>query len=101
MKNFEDIINLLLKYGADPNIKDNNNIYPLQYAIKCNSIKFVLALINSNKINLSQRDFKEKKMAKYDYVLYSSIFTFTIKPLNTNLYSFPIHAFINTIEPLY
>lgn len=53
--NFEKIIDLFLINGIDPNIKDKENLLPLEYAILNNSLRFVQALINSNKIDLSQK----------------------------------------------
>ena len=49
------IVNFLLENGADPNIPDISGYYPLECAINMNSLEFVLALIDSNKIDYSKR----------------------------------------------
>ena len=48
-----NITNYLLENGVDPNVPDENNVYPLEKAIKCNFEKLILALIHSNKIDYS------------------------------------------------
>lgn len=51
---YEDIPNLLLENGADPNLPDKFGVYPLEHAIKIQSLPFVASLVNSNKINFAQ-----------------------------------------------
>ena len=53
--NIDNIVNLLLKNGADPNLPDKNSIYPLQHALKMKSDGFIIELLNSNKIDLKNQ----------------------------------------------
>ncbi|KAK8875507.1 hypothetical protein M9Y10_005673 [Tritrichomonas musculus] len=61
-KNINEIVNLLLENGADPNIPDQYGVYPLQHAININSKDFISTLISSNKIDfLTNIQIRNKK----------------------------------------
>ena len=49
----ENYVNFLLEHGADPNVPDKNDVYPLEHAIQMESYPYVLALINSDRIDYS------------------------------------------------
>ncbi|KAK8837461.1 hypothetical protein M9Y10_036458 [Tritrichomonas musculus] len=49
-----DVSDFLLDHGVDPNLSDEDGIYPLLTAIGLNSFNFVSSLINSKKIVYSQ-----------------------------------------------
>ncbi|KAK8836079.1 hypothetical protein M9Y10_040035 [Tritrichomonas musculus] len=54
-KGIDDIVHFLIDKGADPNVPNKDDKYPLQHAIELKSIDFVSALIKSNKIDFSRR----------------------------------------------
>ena len=54
-KNLKEVVDYLLKHGADPNSEDKFGEYPLQYAINSLSLEFVKTLIDTKKINLLMR----------------------------------------------
>lgn len=54
-KFIDKVSGFLLDQGVDPNAPDKFNQYPLENAIKLNSLNFVNSLLNSNKINLQQK----------------------------------------------
>ena len=47
-------VEFLIKHDAYPNVPDKDGIYPLEYAIKINSLPFIKSLIDSNIINFQQ-----------------------------------------------
>ncbi|KAK8841740.1 hypothetical protein M9Y10_026687 [Tritrichomonas musculus] len=57
----QEIVQLYLKNGADPNLPDGFGVYPLQHAIEINSFEYVDALIKSNKIDFEIKIKKAKK----------------------------------------
>lgn len=60
-------VEFLLTNGADPICPDQSGIYPLQQAIKSQSIDFVQTFIDSGKIDFSVR-LKEQKNQTYLHV---------------------------------
>ena len=66
--NFDEIVKFLVDHGADPNIQDLDDLDSLSYAIKLNSAPFVLALINSNKIDLTKRILDQKTGVNKTYL---------------------------------
>lgn len=71
-KIIKQIADFLIEQGADPNMPDENDIFPLEKAILMNSYEFALSLINSNKID------------------------YTVKiPKKSNSYSNKLHIYIN------
>ena len=55
LDNIQDLVQYYLNHGVDPNSPDRFGVYPLEYAIGCDSPNFVNALLNSNRIDLSIR----------------------------------------------
>ena len=55
IKNISELAKLFLDNGANPNIADNFNLYPFEYAIKSKITDFINVLIESNKIDYSQK----------------------------------------------
>lgn len=55
MQNIQDIVNLLVENGADPNKPDEFDVYPLEDAIKIGNYELAVALINLKKINYDQK----------------------------------------------
>ena len=49
-----EVCDFLIEHGADPNKADKNGNYPLEHAIRINSLGMATSLLNSNKINLNQ-----------------------------------------------
>ena len=48
------VCDFLIEHGVDPNQPDKHGVYPLEHAIKINSLDLVTSLVNSNKINYNQ-----------------------------------------------
>lgn len=55
LTNVSEIANFLIEHGANPDEPDDEGFLPLEYAILLNSFEFVNVLINSNKIDYSQK----------------------------------------------
>lgn len=55
LENIQDLVQYYLNHGVDPNSPDRLGVYPLEYAIGCDSPNFVNALLNSNRIDVSIR----------------------------------------------
>ena len=56
--NYSDIgavCQFLIQHGVDPNKMDKNGVYPLEIAIKINSIDFATSLVNSDKIDFNTK----------------------------------------------
>ncbi|KAK8842926.1 hypothetical protein M9Y10_025792 [Tritrichomonas musculus] len=51
--NIENLVNFFLDHGADPNIPDSQGVYPLEYAILEMATPFVIALLDSGKVDYS------------------------------------------------
>ncbi|KAK8894591.1 hypothetical protein M9Y10_023027 [Tritrichomonas musculus] len=49
-----EVCDFLIEHGADPNKADKNGNYPLEHAIRINSLGMATSLLNSNKFNLNQ-----------------------------------------------
>lgn len=54
-------IEFLLDHGADPNVPNENGVYPFAYAIHINSKPYVSALLKSNKVDLTKHITAERK----------------------------------------
>ena len=69
---FDEIVKFCIDHGADPNIQDLNGLDPLSYAIELNSAPYVLALINSNKIDLTKRILDQKTGVNKTYLHFAA-----------------------------
>lgn len=84
LNNFKETVNFLLNYGADPNLPDVEQVYPLEYAIRVNSLEFVSALIDSNKIDFSQK-VPSKKHYDYTDAKYKTYLHLAAESINTRI----------------
>lgn len=79
-----DIVLFLLNNGVDPNIPDEDNFLPLEYAMLLNSYDFAHLLIQSNRI-----DFTQKVAIKEDFfILYENQYDDCLNPSESKTKSY-------------
>ena len=66
ISNAKEYVMFLIDHGADPNLLDDNGNYPLMKAIDLDSLDMVKSLLNSNKVNLSQKVIKIRSFVHDD-----------------------------------